>query len=374
MPVEEWTLMAPTLFGLEGLAAAELRRLGLRDVRGEDGRVLCRGSLADICRMNLQLRTAERVLVVLGRFAAEDFPALFDGILALPWEEWIPKTGKFPVRCQCVDSQLHAEVTCEKMVKKAAATRLGNKYGLSVLPETGADYPIRCLIFRNTVTVGLDTSGDALHKRGYRALGVEASLRETLAAGLVLLSRYRGKGVLADPFCGSGTILIEGAMIAKNRAPGLNRSFASQKWGRVPQACWLDAAQEALDGEYAGEYALLGGDIDPAAVELARRNARLAEVEDMIRFTVGDARNFRPAGDAGRIVTNPPYGKRLLEAREAEALYGDMGRTLGRLPPGWELYVLSGHPEFEKAFGKKAQRRRKVYNGNLMCQVYSYLS
>ncbi len=371
--VEELTFMTPTLFGLEGIAAAELRRLGLRDVRGEDGRVLCRGSLTDICRMNLQLRTAERVLVVLGRFMATDFTALFDGVHALPWEEWIPKAGKFPVRCQCVDSQLHAEVSCEKMIKKAVATRLGGKYGLEILPETGAGYPIRCLIFRDQVTVGLDTSGPSLHKRGYRALGVEAPLRETLAAGLVLLSRYRGKGILADPFCGSGTILIEGAMIAKNRAPGLNRAFAAQKWDVIPQQCWLDAAQEALDGEFDGKYTILGSDVDPAAIQLARHNAALAEVEDMIQFSVADAKDFRPAGDGGRIIANPPYGKRLLEEQEAEALYRDMGKTLGRLPPNWELYVISGHPEFEKAFGKKAQKRRKVYNGNLMCQVYEYL-
>lgn len=370
--MEEWTLMAPTLFGLEGVAAAELRRLGLKDVRGEDGRVLCRGSLLDICRTNLQLRTAERVLVVLGRFMAADFPALFDGVNALPWEEWIPKDGKFPVRCQCVDSQLHAEVTCEKMVKKAVATHLGDKFGLQMLPETGAVYPIRCLVFRDQVTVGLDTSGDSLHKRGYRALGVEAPLRETLAAGLVLLSRYRGKGVLADPFCGSGTILIEGAMIAKNRAPGLNRTFAAQKWDKIPQKAWLDGAQEALDGEYDGKYTILGSDVDPAAIDLARHNAALAEVDDMISFTVADAKTFRPTGDAGRIVTNPPYGKRLLEEKEAETLYKEMGQTLGRLPPSWELYVISGHPEFEKAFGKKANKRRKVYNGNLMCQLYTY--
>ncbi len=368
----EWTLMAPTLFGLEGLAAAELKRLGLQDVRGEDGRVLCKGGLTDICRMNLQLRTAERVLVVLGRFVAEDFTALFDGVNALPWEEWIPKDGKFPVRCQCVDSQLHAEVSCEKMIKKAVATRLGGKYGLEFLPESGGAYPIRCLIFRDTVTVGLDTSGPSLHKRGYRALGVDAPLRETLAAGLVLLSRYRGKGVLADPFCGSGTILIEAAMIAKNRAPGLNRAFAAQKWGCIPQQCWLDAAQEALDCEFDGQYTILGSDMDPAAIHLARHNAALAEVEDMISFTVADARDFRPTGDSGRIITNPPYGKRLLEEKEAESLYKEVGKSLGHLPPNWELYLISGHPEFEKAFGKKAQKRRKVYNGNLMCQVYTY--
>ncbi len=368
----EYTFLLPTLFGVEGVAAQECKRLGLQDVRGEDGRVLCRGSLNDLARLNVNLRTAERVLLLLGRFPAASFEELFDGVAAIPWEDCIPRDGAFPVRCQCLDSALHAAVTCSNVVKKAVATRLGGKYGLRTLPETGAQYAIRCLVFKDVVTVGLDASGPSLHKRGYRALGVAAPLRETLAAAMVLLSRYHGKGPLADPFCGSGTIPIEAAMIAKNRAPGLNRSFAAQKWAFVPQAAWLDAAAEAMDREYHGAYDILGSDIDPAAVELARQNARLAEVEDLVSFAVADARRFAGDRPQGRVVTNPPYGQRLMEQQEAEALYRDFGKAFARLGPGWELYLLSSHTEFERAFGRPAPKRRKLYNGPLQCTLFQY--
>ena len=369
----EYTFMLPTLFGLEGVAAQECRRLGLREVRGEDGRVLCRGSLSDLARLNLNLRTAERVVLLLGRFPASTFDRLFDGVSAIPWEDYIPRDGAFPVRCQCLDSALHAAVTCGNMVKKAVAKRLGSKYGLETLPETGGQYAIRCLIFKDTVTIGLDASGPSLHKRGYRALGVTAPLRETLAAAMVLLSRYRGKGPLVDPFCGSGTIPIEAALIAKNRAPGLNRSFAAQKWAFVPREVWMDAAEEAMDQEYDGDYEIFGSDIDPSAVELAHQNAKLAEVDGLIRFAVADARSFAAPSPAGRIVTNPPYGERLMEKREAEELYRAVGRTFAALPHGWELYLLSSHTEFERCFGKPAPKKRKLYNGPLMCNLFQYL-
>ena len=369
----KYTFMLPTLFGIEGIAAQECKRLGLENVRGEDGRVLCEGSLADLARLNLNVRTAERVILLLGRFPASNFDQLFDGVVGLPWEDYIPKDGAFPVRCQCLDSALHAAVTCSNMVKKAIAKRLGGKYGLTTLPETGEQYAVRCLIFKDTVTIGLDTSGPSLHKRGYRALSTVAPLRETLAAAMVILSRYRGKGALIDPFCGSGTIPIEAALIAKNRAPGLNRSFAAQKWAFVPQKAWLDAVDETMDKEYDGAYDILGSDIDPAAVELAKENAKLAEVDDLIRFQVADARAFSPAAPAGRVVTNPPYGERLMEKKEAEGLYRDFGRAFSKLPHGWELYLLSSHTEFERTFGKTAPKKRKLYNGPLMCQLYQYL-
>ncbi len=369
---ERLTYLLPTLFGLEGVAAQECKHLGLQNVRGEDGRVLCEGTLADLARLNIDLRTAERVLLLLGRFPAASFEELFDGVAALPWEEYIPRDGAFPVRCQCLDSQLHAAVTCSNMVKKAIATRLGGKYGLQTLPETGAQYAVRCLIFKDTVTIGLDSSGPSLHKRGYRAMGVTAPLRETLAAAMVLLSRYRGKGPFVDPFCGSGTIPIEAAMIAKNRAPGLDRAFAAQKWAVVPQSAWLAAAEEAMDKEYHGAYDISASDLDPGAVELARQNAALAEVDDLIRFQVADARSFSSQSEAGRIVTNPPYGERLMEKKEAEALYRDFGRAFAQLGGGWELYLLSSHTEFERCFGRTASKKRKLYNGPLMCSLFQY--
>ncbi len=367
-----YTYVIPTLFGLEGVAAQECKHLGLQNVRAEDGRVLCEGALSQLVRLNLNLRTVERVILLLGRFPADSFDALFEGTAALPWEELIPRDGKFPVRCQCVGSQLHAEVTCGNVVKKAVAKRLGGKYGLTTLPETGADYAIRCLILKDTVTIGIDTSGPSLHKRGYRAQNTGAPLRETLAAAMVLLSRYRGKGVLADLFCGSGTIPIEAAMIAKNRAPGLDRSFPSQRWSLVPQKAWLDATDEALDKEYDGKYEIVASDVDPKAVALARQNAALAEVDDLIAFSVADATRFTNEAAAGRIVTNPPYGQRLMEKEEAERLYAAFGKAFRRLPKGWELYLLSSHTEFERTFGKNADKKRKLYNGPLLCNLFQY--
>lgn len=362
----------PTLFGLEGLCARELERLGLREVRGENGRVVCRGELAQVPRMNLNLRTGERVLLELGRFPAPDFEALFQGVLALPWEEFIPREGCFPVKGYCLSSALHAVPSCQSVVKKAIARRLGERYGLTVLPETGALYQVQFALLKDEATLYLDTSGPGLYKRGYRAQGVEAPIRETLAAAMVLLSRYRGKGAFRDPFCGGGTIPIEAALIAKNRAPGLDRDFSARNWGVIPQRAWADARTEARDREYHGSYDILGSDLDPQAVALAEHNAKLAGVSDTVRFQVQDARSFSGEPSGGRVVTNPPYGERLLDPKEARALYRDFGKVWRSLPGGWELYLISGYPEFEAAFGAAAQRKRKVYNGMLRCQVYQY--
>ena len=280
--MEQLTLVIPCLFGLEKLVADEARRLGLAEVRGENGRVLCRGGLKDIPRLNLNLRCGERVLIRLGSFPAESFDQLFEGTRALPWEELIPREGEFPVRGHSLNSCLHSVPACQSIVKKAVAARLGEKYGVNQLPETGARYQIQFSILKDQADLFLDTTGPGLYKRGYRAQGVEAPLRETLAAAMVQLSRYRGRDPFCDPFCGSGTIVIEAALAAKNRAPGLNRSFSAQKWRGVPSALWLEAADEAMDGEFHGSYEIWGGDIDPRAVELARHNARLAEVGDAV--------------------------------------------------------------------------------------------
>ena len=244
---ETLTFAIPTLFGLESLAADELRRLDLPQVRAENGRVLCSGTLGDIPRLNVNLRTGERVLLVLGTFPAGDFDALFEGTRTLPWERFIPRDGQFPVKGHSLNSALHSIPACQAIVKKAVAARLGAQYGMNTLPETGALYQIQFSIMKDTAVLMLDTSGAGLHKRGYRAQGVAAPLRETLAAAMVLLSRYRGRDPLCDPFCGSGTIPIEAALIAKNRAPGLNRSFSAQKWACVDRELWLRAADEAMD-------------------------------------------------------------------------------------------------------------------------------
>ena len=369
---QELTFSVPTLFGVEGLTADELRRLGLDQVRAENGRVFCQGAALDLARLNLNLRTGERVLLVLGSFPAQDFDALFEGTRALPWERFIPREGQFPVKGHSLNSALHSVPACQSIVKKAIAARLGAKYGLNTLPETGALYQVQFSIMGDEAVLMLDTSGAGLHKRGYRAQGVAAPLRETLAAAMVLLSRYRGRDPLCDPFCGSGTIPIEAALIAKNRAPGLDRSFSAQKWSWLPDRAWMEAAQEALDREYQGDYDIWGGDIDPRAVALARANAEKAGVEDLVRFHEADARTFARRAPYGRIVTNPPYGERMLEKREAEALYRAFGSAFRALPPGWSLALLSSHAGFEAAFGAPAQRRRKLYNGMLKCDLFLY--
>ncbi|MCI9317334.1 MAG: class I SAM-dependent RNA methyltransferase [Oscillospiraceae bacterium] len=366
------TFAIPCLFGLEGLVGDELRRLGLQDVRVENGRVLCCGTLADLPRLNINLRCAERVLILLASFPARSFEALYQRAAAVPWEEFIPRDGRFPVKGYALDSQLHSVPDCQKIVNKAAADRLGRAYGLQRLPETGAKYQIQFAIMRDHCSLYLDTTGPGLHKRGYRAVGVEAPLRETLAAAMVTLSRYRGKDPFRDPFCGSGTIAIEAALIAKNRAPGLDRSFDAQRWACVDSRLWLDAAGEAMDREYDGSYDIWGGDIDPKAVRIAQENAVKAGVEDLVRFETADAAKLSCQGEYGQIVTNPPYGERLLEKEEAEGLYRMFGRVYRDIPPRWRVLVITSHPEFERFFGRKADKKRKLYNGMIKCDLYQF--
>ena len=271
-----------------------------------------------------------------------------------------------------LNSALHSVPACQSIVKKSVAARLGEAYGLNTLPETGALYQIQFAIMKDTATLMLDTSGAGLHKRGYRAQGVIAPLRETLAAAMVLLSRYRGRDPLCDPFCGSGTIPIEAALIARNRAPGLNRYFSAQKWGWLDKRLWMEAADQAMDQEFDGDYEIWGGDLDPAAVELARHNAQLAEVDDIVSFEAADARTFHWGGLYGRVVTNPPYGERIMERREAEELYRAFGRAWSKFPEGWKLFLLSSHTEFERTFGRQADKKRKLYNGMLKCDLFMY--
>ena len=370
--MRELELLIPTLFGLEGLCADELRRLGLPQVKAENGRVCCKARPEDIPRVNLNLRTGERVLLVVGRYHAADFEALFEGAKALPWEDLIPREGAFPVKGHSLNSQLHAVPAIQAVLKKALAARLGAKYGMDTLPESGALYQVQFSIMADQVTLMLDTSGAGLHKRGYRAVGVVAPLRETLAAAMVLLSRYRGRDPFCDPFCGSGTIPIEAALIAKNRAPGLNRAFSAQKWRWLDSGLWLQAADEAMDKEFHGDYDIWGGDIDPKAVAIARDNAVKADVGDVVRFEVADAARFHRDAPAGRVVTNPPYGERILEKREAEELYRVFGRAVRTLPEGWRVSVLSSHTEFERTFGRTAEKKRKLYNGMLKCDLFQY--
>ena len=362
----------PCLLGLESLVGDEIRKLGLSDVRVENGRVLCRGEARDIARLNINLRCGARVILVLHKFRATDFESLFQGVRAVHWEDWIPREGEFPVVGYTINSTIHSVPACQSIVKKAVVDRLSAAYGIAQLPETGRRYQVRFSIMKDEVTVGLDTSGEGLYKRGYRAHGVAAPLKETLAAAMVKLSHYNGRDPFCDPFCGSGTIAIEAALIARNRAPGLNRSFAAQHWATLDKMLWLDAADEAMDNEFHGKYEIWGGDIDPDAVELSRHNAELAEVDDIVKFEVDDATRFHWGGLYGRIVTNPPYGERLLEREEAGELYKAFGKAMDKLPDTWRVYVLSSHPDFERCYGRFADKKRKLYNGMLKCDLFMY--
>lgn len=364
-------LAIPTLFGLEGLVGDEMRRLGMKDVRVEDRRVYFTGDEHDLARANLCCRMGERVLIQLARFEVHSFEDLYQGVKAIALEQYIPKDGVFPVKGYSLDSQLHSVPDCQAVAKKAAVDRLGRVYGLTHLPETGALYALRFSIMKDICEIFLDTSGVSLHKRGYRAIGNEAPLHETMAAAMVNLSRYRGRDFFWDPFCGSGTIAIEAAMIALNRAPGLNRSFAAQNWQSIAPAVWQQARTEAMDKEFRGEYRILASDNDPHSLDIAISNAKKAGVSRLITFKDGDATKMPLPAPQGVIVCNPPYGERMLEQRSAQRLYRDMGKHW-RFADGWNQYIISSDPEFEHYFGKQATKKRKLYNGRLQCNVYMY--
>ena len=369
--MERFTMMAPCLFGLEGLVGDELRRMDMQDVRVEDRRVYFTGDAMDLARANLRLRMAERVMIRLAAFSARSFEELYQGVKAIALERFIPLNGVFPVKGYSLDSQLHSVPDCQSIAKKAAVDRLGAHYGVSWLPENGEVYPLRFSILKDHCEVFLDTSGVSLHKRGYRAVGNEAPLHETMAAAMVNLSRYRGRDFFWDPFCGSGTIAIEAALTALNRAPGLNRPFAAQRWDFLPQTVWQQARDEARDLEYRGDYRILGTDIDPASLGIAIANAKKAGVAQYIDFYEADATKRSLPAESGIIVCNPPYGERMGGVRDAQRLMRDFGRHL-RFADRWSKYIISSDPEFEHFFGKPANRKRKMYNGRLQCNVYMY--
>lgn len=364
-------MCVPSLFGLEGLVSDELKRLDMKDVRAENGRVLFSGDKIDIARSNINLRTGERVLLVVGEKPCGSFDALFEAVKAMPWEKYIPIDGAFPVKGHALESKLHSVPDCQSIVKKAIVERLKEKYKVEWFKETGAKYQVQFAIMRDVAALYIDTSGAGLHKRGYRPVGNAAPLRETLAAAIVKLSRYRGKEEVCDPFCGSGTLPIEAALAALNRAPGLSRHFAAQRWNWLGSDVWNKAAEEARDKEYRGKYNIWGGDIDPASVKIAVENARRAGVSEHIRFEVAEAADFKRETAGGIILSNPPYGERVMEHREAERIYRKFGDAVKNLD-NWKLYILSSHTEFERAFGKTAVKKRKLYNGMIKCDLFMY--
>ncbi len=361
----------PTLFGLEGIAGDELRRLDIENVRVENGRVRFSGDEHALARANMFLRTGERVLLVLAEFHAESFEELFQGVYRSELERFIPADGAFPVKGHCLNSRLMSVPDCQAIVKKAASRRLGEKYGLQWLPENGEKYQLQFSVMHDEVMLYLDTSGVGLHKRGYRAVGNDAPLRETLAAAMVMLTKYRGREFLWDPFCGSGTIPIEAALIAKNRAPGLNRRFAAEKFAWMDEDLWREARGEAIDKEFHGDYRILGSDNDPKCISTAMSNARKAGVDKLIDFRDGDATKLPLPCDGGILICNPPYGQRMLEQKSAQSLYAALGRHL-RYADGWKKYVITSEPEFEHYFGCRADKKRKLYNGMIKCDYYMF--
>jgi putative N6-adenine-specific DNA methylase len=366
-----FTLCVPCLLGLEGPIAGELRHMKMDGVAAENGRVYFSGGPEAVARANVNLRVGERVLIELGRFDAPTFDALFEGVRALPWEQLIPRNGAFPVKGYSLNSKLFSVSDCQKIIKKAIVERLKQVYGLEWFPEDGPLYQVQFAIMKDSASLCIDTSGDGLHKRGYRPAHNAAPLKETMAAALVAIAHYRGREDFCDPFCGSGTIPIEAALIAKNRAPGIARSFSAMRWPGFDAKLWDEVRAEARAREFRGDYRIFASDIDPEAVRIARENARRAGVDDVVRFEVADAARVDRKTANGILITNPPYGERILEKQQAEALYAAFGRAW-RAAENWKLYLLSAHTEFERAFGRAADQKRKLYNGMLKCDLFMY--
>lgn len=370
--MNELKLVAPCLFGVESVAADEFRRMGFEDIVTENGRVKLKGDFNMLARANICSRFAERIMIEVGEFSAVTFTELFEGVKALPWEDYIGKDDAFPVNGWSINSQLFSIPDCQSIIKKAIVERLKMKYSVTRFSETGPEYKVRFSIHKNTVTMMIDTSGDGLHKRGYRRNSNDAPLKETLAASMCDLARIFPDTKFFDPFCGSGTLLIESALMATNMAPGLRRYFAAERFGFLDDKIWREERTRAQDLiRHNIEFSAQGYDIDPACVELTLANAKKAGVEKYVKASVGDVRNFSAPKERCLTVTNPPYGERLLDVKEAEKLYKIMGEQFER-GDGQKYYVISPHDEFEKHFGAIADKRRKLYNGMIKCQLFMY--
>ena len=373
--MDTYTFVAPCHFGLESVLKRELQDLGCEISLVEDGRVTFRGGMDTLCRANIFLRTAERVLLQAGRFRAESFDELFENIKAIPWEAYIPADGKFWVtKATSVKSRLFSPSDIQSIVKKAMVERLKQRYGVSWFPESGASYPVRITFLKDEAVVGIDTSGESLHRRGYRKLASKAPITETLAAALLMLTPWRGDRILVDPFCGSGTFPIEAAMMAAHMAPGVNRSFAAEEWKNlVDRKLWYEAVTEANDLlDDTVETDIQGYDIDPDMVKAARENAREAGVDHLIHFQARPVSELRHPKKYGFLVTNPPYGERLEEKEALPALYREIGEAYGRLD-SWSMYLITAYEDAERYIGRKADKNRKIYNGMLKTYFYQYL-
>ena len=369
----EW--IAPCHFGLESVLKREVEQLGYEIVQVEDGRVTFRGGAEAVCRANIFLRTAERVLMKVGSFQAKTFDELFEKTKELPWENYIPKDGKFWVaKAASVKSKLFSPSDIQSIMKKAMVERLRGKYGIKWFEETGASYPVRVFLMKDTVTVGLDTTGVSLHKRGYRPVAGKAPIAENLAAALIMLTPWKKDRILVDPFCGSGTIPIEAAMMAANIAPGMNRSFTGEKWDNIiKRSQWYDCIDEANDVvDISVDTDIQGYDIDREVLKTARRNAENAGVSNLIHFQERAVKDLSHPKKYGFIITNPPYGERLEDKETLPAIYSEFGRQFAALD-SWSAYMITSYSEAERYFGRKADANRKIYNGMLKTYYYQFL-
>ena len=373
--MKTYELIAPCHFGLEAVLKKEILDLGYEISQVEDGRVTFIGDDEAVCRANIFLRTAERVLLKAGCFKAETFEELFQGTRAIPWEEYIPEDGKFWVaKASSIKSKLFSPSDIQSIMKKAMVERLKKHYGVTWFPENGASYPLRVVLYKDMVTVGIDTSGDSLHKRGYRTLTSKAPITETLAAALIMLTPWNRDRILVDPFCGSGTFPIEAAMLAANMAPGMNRSFLSEEWRNlIKRKCWyeaMDEANELVDTDI--KVDIQGYDIDGDIVKAARSNAESAGVADMIHFQQRPVSALSHPKKYGFILTNPPYGERIEDKSNLPALYREIGERYAALD-AWSMYLITSYEDAEKYIGRKADKNRKIYNGMMKTYFYQFM-
>lgn len=368
----QYTLIATAAMGVEALVAKEIRSLDFANVKVDNGKITYESDALGIARSNFWLRTADRVKLLVGEFPATSFEELFERTKALPWGEILPKNAAFPVIGKSVKSKLYSVPDCQAIVKKAIVESLKAKYNVSWFEENGATYRIEVALHKDIATLSIDTSGAGLHKRGYRYLHNNAPLKETLAAAMLLLTNWTHDKPFIDPFCGSGTIPIEAALIGLNIAPGMNRTFASQQWDLIPQSDWQRAQEEAIDlAKSDRKLEILGTDIDHKMIELSKINAKQARILDAVTFKQMQVKDFHPKQDGGYIVCNPPFGERIGEREQVEQLYKDMGKTF-RKNPSWSVYVLTSNERFEKLYGKKATKKRKLYNGNIKTYYYQF--
>ena len=373
--MKKMELIAPCHFGLEAVLKRENLDRGYEISEVEDGRVTFYGDADAICRANIFLRTAERILLKVGSFRAVTFEELFDKTKELPWEDYIPQNGKFWVaKAASVKSKLFSTSDIQSIMKKAMARRMQERYCGEWFPENGASYPIRVFLMKDIVTVGIDTTGISLHKRGYREVSGKAPITETLAAALIMLTPWRKDRILVDPFCGSGTFPIEAAMMAANIAPGMNRSFLSEKWDNlITKKNWYDVIDEANDMICDDvEVDIQGYDVDSSVIKIARRNAREAGVEHLIHFQERDVKDLNHPKKYGFIITNPPYGERLEDKKDLPDLYRAFGESFKRLD-SWSAYMITSYDDAERYFGRKADKNRKIYNGMLKTYYYQFL-